>query len=130
MTIIAMHTSTPQGRTAVDRAVRECLLRGENLIVTNGDGAQDELDLSTVRHELGSGATQLEAADLGIDAGVSQLHDPADAVLQIAQEAEASLIVLGLRRRTPVGKLLLGSIAQRIMLDADCPVLTVKTPVD
>ncbi|MET1038318.1 MAG: universal stress protein, partial [Aeromicrobium sp.] len=38
----------------------------------------------------------------------------------------ASLIVVGIRPRTPVGKLLLGSVAQRLILDAECPVLAVK----
>jgi nucleotide-binding universal stress UspA family protein len=44
----------------------------------------------------------------------------------VADELSASLNVIGLRRRTPVGKLLLGSVAQRILLGAGCPVLAVK----
>ena len=40
----------------------------------------------------------------------------------------AELVVIGLRRRTAVGKLLPGSAAQRILLEVDCPVLAVKPP--
>jgi nucleotide-binding universal stress UspA family protein len=48
--------------------------------------------------------------------------------LQIAaaDRTDAEFIVIGLRRRSPVGKLLLGSNAQRVLLDASCPVLAVK----
>ena len=47
-------------------------------------------------------------------------------ILRVAEQMDAELIVIGLRRRTPVGKLILGSNAQRILLDAHCPVLAVK----
>jgi nucleotide-binding universal stress UspA family protein len=47
-------------------------------------------------------------------------------VLRAAESADAEFIVIGLRRRSPVGKLLLGSNAQRVLLDAACPVLAVK----
>ncbi|WP_448624921.1 universal stress protein [Geodermatophilus sp. URMC 64] len=47
-------------------------------------------------------------------------------MLRIAGAVDASVIVIGLRRRSPVGKLLMGRTAQRILLDADRPVLAVK----
>ncbi|GAA1870240.1 universal stress protein [Myceligenerans crystallogenes] len=51
--------------------------------------------------------------------------DVADQVLDVADELSARLVV-GLRHRSPVGKLLMGSVAQRILLTAECPVLAVK----
>ena len=52
--------------------------------------------------------------------------EPSDELIRAAQETDAELIVVGLRHRTAVGKLLLGSYAQRVLLEADCPVLAVK----
>jgi nucleotide-binding universal stress UspA family protein len=52
--------------------------------------------------------------------------DVAEAVLRLAVEAGAELLVIGARRRTPVGKFLLGSLTQTIILGADMPVMVVK----
>jgi nucleotide-binding universal stress UspA family protein len=51
--------------------------------------------------------------------------DVADGVLEEAERVRARLLVVGLRRRSAVGKVLLGSIAQRIVLEAKIPVLAV-----
>ena len=52
--------------------------------------------------------------------------DVADDLIATAEEVGAQLVVLGLRQRSPVGKLILGANAQRVLFDAPCPVLTVK----
>jgi nucleotide-binding universal stress UspA family protein len=50
----------------------------------------------------------------------------AEEILATAEKHDASMIVIGLRKRSAVGKLLTGSTAQTILLEAACPVLAVK----
>ncbi len=52
-------------------------------------------------------------------------NDPATDVLSYAEEIDADEIVIGLRKRNPTGKLLFGSVAQRILLNADRPMAVV-----
>jgi nucleotide-binding universal stress UspA family protein len=128
MPVLVGFVPTPEGRAALRRAVVECHLRGVRLIVVNSeyrsaDSSLDDASTAEVRavcEELGVSEPEFE---------VHRLHDayePADHVLAVAEETEAELIVIGLRRRSAVGKLILGGSAQRILLDASCPVLAVK----
>nr|WP_251045804.1 universal stress protein [Arthrobacter sp. ISL-5] len=66
------------------------------------------------------------AAGLALAIESPILADPGDAVIQIAPDRNVEMIVVGLRHRSMVGKLILGSIVQRILLDATCPVLAVR----
>ena len=79
-------------------------------------------------------AIQAHLDEVGVEHEVRQLvrgNEPAEDLIEVAEEVKADFIVIGLRRRTPVGKLILGSNAQRILLDASCPVLAVKAgPAD
>jgi nucleotide-binding universal stress UspA family protein len=130
MTIVVGYVPRPEGRAALRRAAEEARLRGTRLVVINSNrGGRDLDDEDAVQHEreLTEVRTQLDAE--GIDHEVRQLVrglDPAEDLIQVATEVQADFIVIGLRRRTPVGKLILGSNAQRILLESPCPVLAVK----
>ena len=51
---------------------------------------------------------------------------PGEDIVQFAKDNAVDLIVLGVRRRSKVGKLMFGSTAQYVILESPCPVLTVK----
>ena len=119
--IVVGYSARAEGRAALQRAVSEATLRGSELVVvhtapdTEVAELAEELRASGVPHEIRPAHDSL---------------DPADEVLRAAESAGAEFIVIGLRRRSPVGKLLLGSNAQRVLLDAACPVMAVKAAPD
>jgi nucleotide-binding universal stress UspA family protein len=55
--------------------------------------------------------------------------DTAREILEVAREHGAGLIVMGTHGRTGLGRLLLGSVAEQVLRQSSCPVLTVKFPV-
>ncbi|HEY3535219.1 MAG TPA: universal stress protein [Pedococcus sp.] len=128
MTVLVGYVPNSYGEAALSAAVAEAVRRQERLLVVNMSrddvladahrAGDDQLD--RVRRDLG---------ELGIESEVRRVEegsDASDALLEVAAELDASVLVIGLRHRTPVGKLLLGSNAQRILLEAGCPVLAVK----
>lgn len=130
MAIVVGYVPRAEGRAALRRAAEEAKLRSVRLIVINsnkGGGHLDEEDAFQHERELTEVRDELDAA--GIEHEVRQLVrglDPAEDLIAVAEETDADFIVIGLRRRSPVGKLILGSNAQRILLDSPCPVLAVK----
>ena len=130
MTIVVGFVPTKEGRAALARAVEEARTRQTALVVINSNRGGRDFDDETVKAaeaELQRAQDDLTADGLSVD--VRQLvrgNEPAEDLISVATETDADLIVIGLRRRTPVGKLILGSNAQRILLDAPCAVLAVK----
>ncbi|MCM1011304.1 MULTISPECIES: universal stress protein [unclassified Brevibacterium] len=54
-------------------------------------------------------------------------RDPAEAVLdELDDRSDVSRLVIGMKRRSRVGKALMGSVSQRLLLDSPVPVLAVK----
>ncbi|NDL56329.1 universal stress protein [Phytoactinopolyspora mesophila] len=129
-TIVVGYVAKPEGRAALRRAAEEAKLRGARLVVINSERGGRNFDADDARqHEAELETVRTQLADAGIEAEVRQLvrgMDVAEDLIAVAQETVADFIVIGLRRRSPVGKLILGSNAQRILLDAPCPVLAVK----
>lgn len=68
----------------------------------------------------------LEDAGVGYAVRGEVSDDPADAVIDVADEIGADRILVGGRDRTPAGKAVFGSVSQQVMLGANCPVTYVR----
>jgi nucleotide-binding universal stress UspA family protein len=128
MTIVVGYVPTPEGEAALGAAIAEARLREQPLHVINSSRGDTYVDdrfasqaaLTEVRRRLD---------DSGIVYEIEQEvrgREAAEEVVDAAARLNASLLVIGMRRRSPTGKLITGSSAQRILLDAPCPVLAVK----
>lgn len=129
-TIVIGYVPRPEGKAAINAGIVEARRRGARLVVVSSARGGPSLDAAAmlelereveVIHEL--------LHDAGVEHEVRQLvrgNDASHDVIAVAEEESAELIVIGLRRRSPVGKLIMGSVAQAVLLDARCPVLAVK----
>lgn len=130
MKIVVGYIASDEGRAALDAAVAEARLRDAELVVVHSmrGGTRDEATQAhRYREELEAIKARLH--DEGVRHDIRELvrgMAAGDDLVEFAREQSADLIVIGLRRRSPVGKLVLGSNAQDVLLHADCPVLAVK----
>lgn len=137
MTIAVAHQPGPASDAVLRAAVREAASHGEDLVILN---IQTAVDLDTEETQRQGIANQvdavLEASDAtGVGytvhttaASTSGVDDVAGGILRATTLAGASLLVIGARRRSPVGKAFLGSVTQEVLLDSPVPVLVVKAP--
>jgi nucleotide-binding universal stress UspA family protein len=128
VTVLVAYVPTPEGQAAFTAGVAEAARRGDRLVVLNTPREGGAVSTALAPEEAIRELTA-QASAAGVDLEVRQeAHsgDLADEVVRVAGAVDADVIVIGLRRRSPVGKLLMGSTAQRILLDADRPVLAVK----
>ena len=130
MAIVVGYVPTKEGRAALQAAIKESKLRNSRLVVINSNRGGRDLEADdAAKYEQELAEIKAELDEAGVEHQVRQLvrgMEPSEDLISVAEEVNADLIVIGLRRRTPVGKLILGSNAQRILLDASCPVLAVK----
>ncbi len=127
-TILVGYTPTPLGTAALAAATEEALRRHAHLAVLNTGNAGDYND-PVFASEQDIDAVGAELTRLGVAHTIIRPNDDltaAESIVEHAARLGAEMIVIGLRRRSPVGKLITGSTAQSVLLDADCPVLGVK----
>ncbi|OUD04632.1 universal stress protein [Streptomyces swartbergensis] len=115
MTIIVAVPDSIEGARALSAAATEAQQLGTDLVVCN------------------LGLRPLDTASVDTDVKLTVVdrkgkddRDPVDAVLDEITHRGAIRLVIGVRRRTPVGKAILGSVSQRLLLRSPVPVLAVK----
>jgi nucleotide-binding universal stress UspA family protein len=127
--IVVGYVASAEGEAAVRQGIVEAQLRNVPLVVVYSDhGAQLDSATAVERTEaLDRVHALLHTTEVDHDLRhLVRGKDPVKDVLDVAEEVRADLIVIGIRRRTPVGKLVLGSNSQSILLEAPIPVLAVK----
>jgi nucleotide-binding universal stress UspA family protein len=125
--IVVGYSADPFGHAALEHGITEAKLRKTTLLVINattGDAYADprfaqEGEVHDVEDRLNNCGVDFELTQpVGVDT--------ADELLKAMDRADAELLVIGIRHRSPVGKLLLGSVSQQLLLECPKPVLAVK----
>ncbi|MBD8078185.1 universal stress protein [Cellulosimicrobium arenosum] len=124
MTVLVAYNDSPQGEKALHAAVAEAVRRQtglEILVLTpQAPGAGVPPSLAHLIDTLPAALGRPEITYR------PEHESPAESIIERAERAEPDLVVVGARKRTPVGKFLLGSTTQRVLLDSPAPVLVVK----
>jgi nucleotide-binding universal stress UspA family protein len=128
MTVLVAYVPRPEGQAALDKGIEIAKSRNERLIVVNASpGGQKEdaamADVPDVER------VEKLLREAGVNAEFKQFVRGKSAVEEIEEMVDtlpARLLVIGLRKRSPVGKLIMGSVAQELLLSVNCPVLAVK----
>ncbi len=125
-TIVVGYVVTPEGDAAWNWAVEHARLTGSRIVAVASSSPDPDVSSEAVVGQL-----EEALATAGVDGEVVHFIGSSgapDSILDNAQRHDADLVVIGQRRRSPVGKIMLGSTSQRVLLEADCPVVAVKAP--
>lgn len=126
MAVVVAYTPSPQGRAALAAGIRDASRRRAPLVVASHAFSDAEGGRATAPREDVLVAVGDAAAQLDVEVRTSDAEDVAQFLLDTAEAVAATLVVIGLRGTSPMGKLNLGATARRVVLAATCPVLAVK----
>jgi nucleotide-binding universal stress UspA family protein len=125
--IVIGYSADPFGRAALEHGIAEAKLRGTTLLVVNSTSGEAYVDPRFAQsgevHDV-----ERHLAECGVEFELTQPVgvDTATELLKAMNRDDADLLVIGIRHRSPVGKLLLGSVSQQLLLECPKPVLAVK----
>ncbi len=128
MTILVAYVPRPEGEAALDKGIDIAKRRNELLLVVNASPGGNKVDPSAVS-VTDAEKVQHKLAQSGVNAEFKQLVRGKDAVEEIellVESMKVSVLVIGLRKRSAVGKLIMGSVAHDLLMTVNCPVLAVK----
>jgi nucleotide-binding universal stress UspA family protein len=95
--------------------------------VTYGEFEKAMQESSGYRRELEEQLRSCQKPDCNAEFHLKE-GEPAAEILHFAQEAQCDMIAMGTHGRTGLGRLFMGSVAEKILREAPCPVLTIKAP--
>jgi nucleotide-binding universal stress UspA family protein len=123
---------TGESQAALEAGIEEAVRRSATLLLVHHVHLGGSPDPVTEWQRLGEALlarAEAQAAEAGVEArAILDLgsQSAASVILRTAEAPDVELIVIGARRRTRVGKALMGSDAQQVIMGAEVPVLTVK----
>jgi nucleotide-binding universal stress UspA family protein len=130
LTVLVAYVPRPEGQAALDKGIELAKRNREPLVVVNAGPGGQHKDASLADALDAERVEKLLAAS-GVEAEFKQFVRGQSAVEEIEAMVDTlpvSMLVIGLRKRTAVGKLILGSVAQELLLTLPCPILAVKAP--
>ena len=127
MTVVVGYIPNEYGEAALREGFAEAQRRGTGVVVVNTTKGDSLVDKKYVG-EQGRSDLERRLAEAAVDVELRQTMgaDPADEILDVAREVAADALVIGIRHRSQVGKMLMGSVAVRLLMEAPCPVVAVK----
>jgi nucleotide-binding universal stress UspA family protein len=132
MSVVVAHQESAIGRLTLKQGAEEASLRKTSMSVIHVPEVVDvemlEARKKSLEQEIATTLREAGLSDVEWTLQVITGADVAETVLDQVADADAELLVIGARRRSPVGKMFLGSVTQTIILRADAPVLVVKAP--
>jgi nucleotide-binding universal stress UspA family protein len=127
MTVVVGYIPNEYGEAALTEAFADAQRRGSRVVVVNTTKGDALIDKKYVGEQRRTALEErLSAAPVDVELRQTIGADTADEILDVSRDFAAEALVIGIRHRSQVGKMLMGSVATRLLMEAPCPVVAVK----